>query len=260
METIRVETQGTVTTVTLNRPDVRNAFNEVMIEELTRAFTTLPEATRVVVLAASGDVFCAGADVSWLKQSKDFTEEENARDAAAMACMFRAIDECVKPTIGRIQGLALGGGCGLVACCDVALAVEEAQFGFSEVRLGIIPAVISTFVIEAIGSRAARRYFVTGERFTAAQAREMGLVHETVKPEALDARVNELVGFILQSGPCAVAAAKELVRDIRARPREAAINHAVQTIAWLRVSPEAQEGLGAFLGKRKPNWAWMGGP
>ncbi len=259
MKTLKIETSGNVTTVRLARPDVRNAFDDTMVAELAEAFQSLPAATRVVVLAAEGDVFCSGADIQWMKKSKDYTEAQNAADAAAMAAMFRIVDECPKPVVGRIQGLALGGGCGLVACCDVAIAVEEAQFGFSEVRLGIVPAVISTFVLPAIGMRAARRYFVTGERFSALEAHRLGLLHEVVKADQLDHRVDEIVKFILQSGPLAVAAAKDLLRHVAELPRNLAVDHTVKTIARLRVSAEAQEGLGAFLGKRKPNWAWFEG-
>lgn len=257
MDTLRIDHLGPITTVRISRPEVRNAFNDRVVAELTQAFTAFPASTRVVVLTGEGTVFCAGADLGWMKQSRAYTETQNLQDAGAMAAMFRAIDECAKPVIGRIQGLALGGGCGLIACCDVAVAVDEAQFGFSEVRLGIIPAVISTFVIDKIGARAARRWFLTGERFSAAEAREMGLLHEVVKPDQLDARVAAIAQQILQSGPVAVAEAKTLVREIRSMPREVAVGHTVRTIARIRVSPEGQEGFDAFLGKRKPKWAWM---
>ena len=254
MNTIRLETKGSVATVTLDRPGVRNAFNEELIDELAQAFTSLAPGIRAVVLTGAGSIFCAGADVQWMKRSKDHTEKENARDAAAMAAMFRAIDECPRPVIGRVNGAALGGGSGLVACCDIVVAVEEAVFGFTEVRLGIVPANISTFVLPKIGAAAARRYFLTGERFSAQEARAIGLVHEVVKPETLDAGVNDLVQQILLGGPHAVAIAKELIRDSLALPRDRAIANTVKTIARVRVSPEGQEGLAAFLEKRKPDW------
>ncbi len=255
METLSVETRGPVTTVRLQRPEVRNAFDETLISELTQAFGAIPEATRAVVLTGEGPVFCAGADAAWMKKSKEYGEEENARDAAAMATMLRAVEECPKPVIGRVRGAALGGGSGLAAACDIVVAEEGAQFGFTEVRLGIIPAVISTFVLPKIGWGAARRYFLTGERFGAREAQALGLVHEVVSPDALDARVDALIAELLRCGPRAVEAAKRLLREVAGLSREKAIEHTVQSIARLRVSPEAQEGLGAFLEKRKPGWS-----
>ncbi len=255
MKTLRLETRGPVATVTIDRPDVRNAFNEQVIEELHAAFTSLSGEVRVVVLTGGGQIFCAGADVQWMKKSLAYSEKENARDAAAMAAMFRAIDECSRPVIGRVNGHALGGGSGLVACCDMVVAVEGAKFGFTEVRLGIVPANISTFVLPKIGPRAARRYFLTGERFDAIRAKEIGLIHEIVPPDRLDAQVQELVEAILQCGPDAVATAKEIVRQGMALSRDDAIAYTVKTIARVRVSPEGQEGLAAFLEKRKPRWS-----
>ena len=217
--------------------------------------SSLSEEVRVVVLTGGGQIFCAGADVQWMKKSLAYSEKENARDAAAMAAMFRAIDECSRPVIGRVNGHALGGGSGLVACCDMVVAVEGAKFGFTEVRLGIVPANISTFVLPKIGPRAARRYFLTGERFDAIRAKEIGLIHEIVPPDRLDAQVQELVEAILQCGPDAVATAKEIVRQGMALSRDDAIAYTVKTIARVRVSPEGQEGLAAFLEKRKPRWS-----
>jgi methylglutaconyl-CoA hydratase len=256
-DTIRVDTRGPIATVTLARPDVRNAFNEVLIAELQQAFKSLGEAdgVRVVVLTGDGPTFCAGADVQWMKKSKDRTERENAADARAMADMFRAIDECPKPVIGLVRGAALGGGSGLVACCDIVVAAEGTQFGFTEVRLGIVPANISTFVLPKIGARAARRYFLTGERFDAARAQEIGLVHEVVPETALDGTVEGIASEILKCGPAAVATAKALIREGLQLPRDAAIDFTVRTIARVRVSPEGQEGLAAFLEKRKPRWS-----
>ena len=255
MKTIAITSAGPVTTIALARPDVRNAFDETMIDELHRAFTTLDAAARVVVLAGQGPVFCAGADVQWMKRSRDYTEAENARDARAMAMMFRAIDECPRPVIGRAAGVALGGGSGLLACCDIVVAAEGTQCGFTEVRLGIVPANISTFVLPKIGARAARRYFLTGERFDAAEARRIGLVHEVVPEADLDAAVARIAAELLKCGPQAQATAKEIIRTVAGAPRDEAIDYTVKTIARARVSPEGQEGLGAFLEKRKPNWS-----
>jgi len=255
MQTLAVTPQGPVVTVAIDRPGVRNAFNEVVIDELRHVFTSFAPEVRVVVLTGAGPLFCAGADVQWMRKSRDYTEEQNAADARAMAMMFGAIDECPKPVVGKVRGAALGGGSGLVACCDMVVAAEGAQFGFTEVRLGIVPANISTFVLPKIGARAARRYFLTGERFDAAEARRIGLVHEVVPGDALDATVDGLVAALLQCGPDAVATAKEIIRTVAGTPRDQAIDYTVRTIARARVSPEGQEGLGAFLEKRKPRWA-----
>jgi methylglutaconyl-CoA hydratase len=255
MRTVKIERRGAVATVLLRRPEVRNAFNEVVIEDLTQAFRSIEGGVRVVVLSGEGPVFCAGADVQWMRKSKDYTVTQNARDARAMAEMLRTIDECPRPVIGRVQGAALGGGSGLVACCDIVVAAEGTQFGFTEVRLGIVPANISTFVLPKIGARAARRYFLTGERFDAGEALRIGLIHEVVKPEFLDARVETVAQEVLRCGPRAVAIAKELIRKGASLPRDRAIDHMVRTIARVRVSPEGQEGLAAFLEKRAPRWS-----
>jgi methylglutaconyl-CoA hydratase len=254
-QTIRVETRGPVATIRLSRPQVRNAFNEVLIAELTRVFTGFGPETRAVVLTGEGAIFCAGADVNWMKASIGATEAENARDAAAMAAMYRSIDRCPCPVIGRVNGSALGGGMGLIAACDIVVTVDGAQFGFTEVRLGIVPAVISSFVLRKTGPGPARRYFLTGELFGPGEARAMGLVHEVARDAGeLDAKVEELVQALLKCGPRAVATAKALIREVLVMSPDDAIEHAVQTIARVRVSPEGQEGLGAFLDKRKPNW------
>ena len=256
MQTIGIERRGPVATVLLKRPEVRNAFNEAVIAELRETFESLDDDVRVVLLAGDGPIFCAGADVQWMRKSKDYTQQQNARDARAMAEMFRAIDECPKPVIGRVQGAALGGGSGLVACCDIVVAAEGTQFGFTEVRLGIVPANISTFVLPKIGTRAARRYFLTGERFDAVEALRIGLIHEVVKPEFLDSRVEAIAQEVLKCGPKAVAIAKELIRKgVSAPPRDRAIDETVRTIARVRVSKEGQEGLAAFLEKRAPRWS-----
>ena len=246
--------------LTLNRPDVRNAFNEHVIAELTawaaaaRARAESHE-VRVVVLAGAGKTFCAGADVTWMSTTIQYSEADNLRDATAMSQMFSAIDELPVPVIGRVQGAALGGGAGLAAVCDIVVADVDALFGFTETKLGILPAVISPFALAKIGRSAARELFLTGARFSAARAREIGLVHAVVPASELDATVATYVGELLTAGPEAVAAAKALIpvvwdtstRD--ARPITAA------AIAARRVSAEGQEGLRAFLDKRAPNWS-----
>jgi methylglutaconyl-CoA hydratase len=254
MDTIRVDTHEHVATVRLQRPDVRNALNEVLIAELTQAFSGLPASTRAVILAGEGPIFCAGADAHWMKKSKSFSREENERDAAGLAALLRAVDECPHPVIARVQGAALGGGVGLVAACDIAVAEEGTTFGFPEVRLGLIPAVVSTFVIPRIGIRSARRYFLTAERFDASRAQSIGLVHEVAPKNQLDAAVDGLLRELLQGGPQALGAAKKLIRDAAGLARDRAIQESIRAISEIRVSPEAQEGLGAFLEKRKPQW------
>jgi methylglutaconyl-CoA hydratase len=254
MDTIFLSHAPGVLTVTLNRPEARNAFNEAMIDELASAFGDIGADTRVVILKGSGKAFCAGADINWMRDSIHRSEADNARDAAAMEAMFRAIDECPCPVIGQVHGRALGGAVGLVASCDIAFAADTTRFGFPEVRLGIIPAVIAPFVIEKIGASNARRYFVTGELFEAPQAHAMGLVHKVVAEDALESTVNETAQLILKNGPQAVAAAKVLVKEVAAQPRNQAREYTIATIARLRTSPEGQEGLAAFLEKRKPKW------
>jgi len=254
METIRIENKDGVAGIRLHRPEVRNALNEVLIAELTQAFTALPESVRVVILAGEGAAFCSGADAAWMKKSATFSREENERDAAALAALLKAIDECPRPVLARVQGAVLGGGVGLLTACDIAVADAGAQFGFPEVRLGLIPAVVSTFVLPRIGVRSARRYFLTGERFGAPQALAIGLVHEVTTPDQLDPTIDRIVRELLQAGPRALTAAKKLLRDAASLPREQAIQETIRAIAEIRVSPEAQEGLGAFLEKRKPRW------
>lgn len=257
METLRIERDGPFMTVRLHRPEVRNAFNEVLIAELTATFAGVGDDVRAVILCGEGPAFCAGADVNWLKKSITYTEAENERDALAMAAMFRTIDRAPCPVIGRVHGAALGGAMGLIAVCDMVVAAQDAQFGFTEVRLGILPAVISTFVLPKIGPAAARRYFLTGEIFGAPAAQAMGLVHEIAPAAELDGRVAALMTALRAAGPRGVAAAKVLVREMLARAanQDEAAAHAARTIARIRVSLEGQEGLGAFLEKRKPRWS-----
>ena len=244
MSALRIERDGHVLRVTIAKPERRNAFDAALIAELTAAFADIGDA-RVVVLAGDGPSFCAGADVEWQRASIDLTYDENVEDALLLYRMLEAIDRCSAPVVGRVQGYALGGGSGLVACTDVAIAAPDAVFGFSEVKLGIIPAVISPFVLPRIEQHA-RRYFLTGERFDAETALRIGLVHEVATD--LDAAVERVVGELLTSAPEATRAAKELVRE-RPAPEETA-----RIAARLRSGEEGQEGLRAFLDKRTPSW------
>lgn len=251
-----VRRDGPVEHLTLNRPDVRNAFNEHVIAELTAwaAQAGADESLRVVVLAGAGKVFCAGADLAWMSKMVGYSREENLRDAGEMARMFAALDSLPKPLIGRIHGAALGGGCGLAAVCDSAIAEDQAVFGFTEVKLGILPAVISPYALAKIGRSAARELFLTGARFSAARAKEIGLVHAVVPAGELDRTVDEYVRELLKAGPQAVAAAKALIPQVWPRPASEASSLTADAIATRRVSPEAQEGMKAFLEKRKADW------
>ena len=254
---LETERRGAVEYVTLNRPDVRNALNDELIVELAgwAAATRGDGGIRVVVLGGAGRVFSAGADVAWMARAAQFTEEENLRDAGTLSRMFAAIDSLPIPLIGRVQGAALGGGVGLAAICDVVVADEEAVFGFTEVKLGILPAVISPFAMAKIGRSAARELFLTGARFSAARAREIGLVHRVVPAAQLDRTVDEYVQEFLTAGPEAIAAAKALIGQVAGRSIEEAGPLTAEAIARRRVSREGQEGLRAFLEKRKPGWS-----
>jgi methylglutaconyl-CoA hydratase len=257
---VRVERDGAIARVTLARPEVRNAFNAELIRQLRWTFdglgTESPERLRGVVLAGEGPVFCAGADVEWMRAAHGLSVADNERDAAAMQAMFAAIDACPVPVIARVQGAALGGGMGLCAVADVVLATADATFGFTETKLGILPAVISPFVLAKIGESHARALFPAGERFDAERARLIGLVHEVLPDEtALDARVEELLGELRSAGPTAARAAKALVRELRSLSATDARTHTVRHIAQQRTSPEGQEGLAAFLEKRPPSWS-----
>lgn len=247
---------GPVVRVTLDRPDVRNAFNEDLIAELTSwaESVTHSSGTRVAVLAGSGRMFCAGADVGWMSRMVGYSHDENVRDARALGRMFAALNALPLPLIGRVQGAALGGGAGLAAVCDVVVAAEDAIFGFTEVKLGILPAVISPYAVAKIGQSAARELFLTGGRFSAARAKEIGLVHAIGAEADLDRIVAKYVNDVLTSGPHAVAAAKRMIAAVSNHAPEAVLDHTVETIARTRVSPEGQEGLHAFLEKRKPSW------
>jgi methylglutaconyl-CoA hydratase len=247
MQALRVEQDGDLLHVTMARPERRNAFDAELIQELTRAFSDIGEEVRVVLLAGEGRSFSAGADVEWMRSSVELTYEENVADARRLRMMLEAIDSCPAPVVTRVQGHALGGGCGLVACSDVAVAAPDAVFAFSEVKLGIIPAVISPFALTKIGASAARRYFVTGEKFDAETALRIGLVHGVA--EDLDGAVEAIVGELRSAGPEAARHAKKLVLE---RPDGLGTE---RRIAQRRTSEEGQEGLRAFLEKRDPSWA-----
>jgi methylglutaconyl-CoA hydratase len=242
---LRIERETGVLRVAMGRPERRNAFDAALIDELAATFADVGDA-RAVVLSGDGPSFSAGADVEWMRSSVDLSYDENVADALRLRAMLDAIDSCPAPVVGRVQGHALGGGCGLVACCDIAVAEPTAQFAFSEVKLGIVPAVISPFALAKIGTSAARRYFVTGERFSATEALRIGLIHEVT--DDLDGAVERVVGELLSAGPSAARAAKELARA----PQSA--EETAERIAAHRTSQEGQEGLRAFLEKRSPAW------
>ena len=248
--------EGVVTTVTLARPEAHNALNVGLIEELTRCFEEIAEdeGVRVVVLAGEGRSFCAGADVGNMRDTAGFTYEDNLEDARRLAAMYWTIDECPKPLVARVHGAALGGGSGLVAVADVVVAEGEARFGFTEVRLGIAPATIAPFVVRKIGVSHARSLFVTGERFGAERAREIGLVHNLVPLDGLDAVVGEKVDEILQGGPVAQATVKALLHRLETTEPMEAPGLTSRVISELRTGEEGQEGLAAFLEKREPGW------
>ncbi len=256
---LRVTRDGAIARVVLDRPDVRNAFNAELIGALRATFERFaaepPEALRAVVLSGEGKVFSAGADVEWMRASIGMSLEENERDATAMQQMFAAIDACPVPVVARVHGAALGGGMGLCAVADIVLASADATFGFTETRLGIIPAVISTFVLPQIGESHARALFTTGQRFDAERARAIGLVHEVLPDDAaLGARLRAVLDDLLRAGPTATRAAKALVRELRTLNPDEARRHTVRHIAQQRTSAEGQEGLTAFIEKRPPSW------
>lgn len=256
-QTLEVKRDGAVAIVWLNRPDVRNAFNEMTITEITEVFGVLnsDQQAKVVVLAARGVAFCAGADLNWMKKMADYSHQENLTDAAGLAAMLRAINDCAKPVVARVQGDCYAGGLGLAAACDIVVAAEGVHFCLSEVKLGLIPATISPYVIRAMGTQAARRYFLTAERFSAVEAQRLGLVHEVVAAEELDDTVQGLVNALLAASPNAVAEAKRLVRDIAGQSlTDALVEETVTRIAHIRASEQGREGVRSFLEKRKPSW------
>jgi len=254
---LKIDIHKSVAFVVLDRPEVHNAFNDELAREVTDAFTELGRRNevRVVVLAGNGKSFCAGADLNWMKRMIQYSHDENVADARAIGRMYLAIAKCPKPVIGRVHGAALGGGAGLVAACDIAIAVESVQFGFTEVKLGIVPAIISPFVIAKIGPGRAREFFITGERFLAPVALTIGLIQHVVSHElALDALIDSKISQILASAPGAVAAAKELVFGVAAQHLDQSLEFAAQSIARARASAEGQAGMKAFLERQRPPW------
>ena len=255
-ETIRVETADQVARVTLDRPDIRNAFNDTMISELRQAFAAIKDdaGVRVVVLTGAGKSFCAGADLHWMQKVTEYTYEQNYDDSLNLAQLMREVYDCPKPVVGRINGPAIGGGTGLVAVCDIPVAAEGAVFSFSEVKIGLVPACISPYVLKRVGERYGREYFLTGERLTAAKALQCGLVNRAVPADELDTAVDQLVGSLKTSGPEALATCKRMVREVGDMDLDAAGPATAEMIARLRMSAEGQEGMSAFLERRKPAW------
>ena len=256
-QTFRIATTGHVATVVLNRPEVRNAFNDEVIAELSQAFVQLGEASevRAIVLMAEGPAFCAGADLNWMRRMADYTRDENLQDAGKLAEMLRVIYACSKPVIAQVQGDVYAGGMGLVAACDMAISVDTAFYCLSEVKLGLIPATISPYVIRAMGARASHRWFLTAERFDAAEAHRIGFVHAVVPAGQLEAKVAEIAKALVSASPAAVKACKRLVQDVAEREIDAElIASTVAGIADIRASDEGREGVQSFLQKRKPSW------
>ena len=254
---LKLTIDGPVARIWLDQPDTRNAFDDIVIAELTQAFVEAGAALQVkaIVLGADGPAFCAGANLNWMRRMADYTRDENLADAGKLAGMLRTIAECPKPTIARVQGDVYAGGMGLVAACDMAVSVDTAGYCLSEVKIGLIPATISPYVIRAMGARASQRYFLTAERFTAGEAHRIGLVHEVVQADALDAKVDELLKALTGASPAAVRACKTLLADVAGREiDDALIAKTVEGIADIRASDEGREGVQAFLQKRKPSW------
>ncbi|MEJ1128659.1 enoyl-CoA hydratase/isomerase family protein [Variovorax sp. CCNWLW225] len=255
---LKLEVQDTVARIWLDQPDARNAFDDIVIAELTQAFNEAGAQPQVkaIVLGASGPAFCAGANLNWMRRMADYTRDENIADAGKLATMLRTIAECPKPTIARVQGDVYAGGMGLVAACDMAVSVDTAWYCLSEVKIGLVPATISPYVLRAMGTRASQRYFLTAERFIAAEAHRIGFVHEIVAgADALDAKVDELVKALTSASPAAVRSCKQLIADVDGREiDDALIGKTVESIADIRASDEGREGVQAFLQKRKPSW------
>ncbi|CAD6515470.1 enoyl-CoA hydratase/isomerase family protein [Paraburkholderia metrosideri] len=256
-DTLNIGFDAQVATVTLNRPDVRNAFNETMIAELTSAFTALNtrDDVRAVVLAANGKAFCAGADLNWMKKMSAYSDDENRADAMLLANMLSSVYRCNKPVIARVNGDAYAGGMGLIAACDIVVSVDTARFCLSEARLGLIPATIAPYVIRALGEQASRRYFITAEAFDCATALRLGFVSEAVQAEQLDATVQQVATTLCANGPQAVRACKQLVQDVAGRElSDTLIEETAARIARTRAGAEGREGVASFLEKRTPRW------
>lgn len=258
-ETIIYTTNKNVAYVTLNRPEVHNAFNDTMLTELTNLFTQIAKDNniRIVVITGNGKSFCAGADVNWMKKIVNYTYEENIKDSNKIADCMYALYTLPQPTIARVNGHAIGGGMGFVGTCDIVISVDTAQFSLSEVKIGLVPACISPYIIRKVGEGGCREFFITGERLTAEKALKAGLVNSVVPIEKLDSAVEEIVNRLLSSGPNAIASCKELLRNVPQMNLEDAKEYTVKVIAKLRVSEEGQEGMNAFLEKRKPKWVIM---
>ena len=257
MSNLTVNIDARRATVTLTRPELRNAFNDEVIAELTLAFTELGarDDVRAIVLAAEGPAFCAGADLNWMRRMADYDREQNLADAARLAEMLRVINACPRPVVARVQGDVYAGGMGLVACCDIAISIDSAHFCLSETRLGLAPATISPYVMRAMGPRAAQRYCLSAERFDAAEALRIGFVHEVVPEQRLDERVDAVARALLQASPAAVRTCKRLLHDVAQREIDAElIASTVEAIADIRASAEGREGVQAFLQKRQPSW------
>ncbi len=255
---IQTTVTANIATITLNRPEIHNAFDDEFIKQLTNVLVEVNEDSqiRVVILAANGKSFCAGADISWMQKMTNYSREENLQDARVLAFLMRTLNELNKPVIALVQGAAYGGGVGLVACCDIAIASSEASFCFSEVKIGLVPAVISPYAIRAIGERAARRYFLTAEKFSAAEAYRLGLVHRVVEPNQLKAIGDKIAQVLLSNGPHAVTTTKQLIATVSQHPIDDSIQQiTAECIADIRVSPQGQEGLRAFLEKRPPKFS-----
>ena len=259
MNTLKIERDSRgVAMIAMNRPQVHNAFDEAMICELIEAFRDLgaDDTVRVIIIAAEGKSFCAGADLNWMKRASEYNEDQNREDAGELALMLNAIYACPKPVIARVQGNAFGGGVGVVAAADIAIGVADAQFSLSEVKLGIIPAVISPYVIEAIGARYAHRYFISAERFSASEAYRIGLLHDLASSvEAMDEQIAVLCSALLANGPKAMESAKNLIQAVSHKSiDDELMEDTIERIAQIRSTPEAKEGVRAFLEKRRPNW------
>jgi methylglutaconyl-CoA hydratase len=254
---IELEQRGAVRWLWLNRPEVRNAFNDALVADIANAFADVEASaeTRVVVVAARGPAFCAGGDLNWMRAMASYNHADNHADALKVARMFHAVHSCSRPVIARVQGDAYGGGVGLAAACDIVIAAEDVSFGLSEVRLGIVAATISLHLVRAMGARQAARYMLTAEKFSAAKARELGLVHEVTKPKELDAEVERQAQVLLSASPAALAATKRLLADVVEAPMDDVLLAATaKCIADARASPEGREGIAAFLEKRVPGW------